>query len=146
MNLFALLSRGAAHAPAKPRHTNAQIRAAEAARAMWLDALMVDETRAWLSLGEEQPEVLTAMATMLTLAGFVHAFDSRSVDTPDLRVIRGAISAATQCAEAGSVLTADNVRAFASACSRAEKIIRAGSVDAIIHAAVQIREAVGLPS
>lgn len=145
MNLFALLNRGAAYAPPKPRHPPAVVKAAEKARREWLDALLVDQTRAWLSLGESQPDVLSGLATVLTLAGMVHVFDTRNADTPDLRVIRGAISAATQSAAAGSVLTAADAGAFSAAAQRAEAIIRAASADAIIHAATGIRETVGLP-
>lgn len=145
MNLFTLLNRGAAHAPPKPQYTPAQLRAIEATRLQWLNALLVDQTRTWLSLGEHAPDVLEGMATMLTIAGFVHVFDARSADTPELRVIRGAISAATQCAATGSVLTADDARAFRAACDRARTIIEAGSHAAIIHAAESIRKTVGLP-
>lgn len=146
MNLFAFLQSGARYAPPKPRHSAAVVKAAEKARREWLDALLVDQTRAWLSLGERQPEVLSGLATVLTLAGMVHVFDTRSADTPELRVIRGAISAATQSSAAGSVLTAADAGAFSAAAQRAEAIIRAASVDALIHAATGLRETVGLPS
>jgi len=144
MNLMSFINRGAAHAPTEAQRARAAIvKAAEAARTQWLDALLVDQTRAWMSLGERQPEVLSAMATMLTIAGMAHAFDAKSVDTLDMRIIRGAISAATQCSGAGSVLRVEDARAFGSAAARAVAIINGASVDAIVHAAQGIREAVG---
>lgn len=139
MNLFAMLNRGAAHAP------NPVKQAAEAARKQWLNALLVHQTGAWMSLGESQPETLNAMASVLTIAGFVHVFDTKSADTPDLRVIRGAISAATQAAKAGWVVLRPEAQAFRAACDRAHRIIEAGTVPAIIHAAESIRRTVGLP-
>lgn len=145
MNLFDVLNRGAAYAPPPPRYTPAQLRAINGTRLQWLNALLVDQTRTWMSLGEHAPEVLEGMATMLTIAGFVHVFDAKSADTPELRVIRGAISAATQCAASGAVLTAADAQAFRAACDRARTIIEAGTPAGIIHAAESIRKTVGLP-
>lgn len=143
MNLFTMLNRGAAHAPA-PKLPGAHVRAAEAARRQWLNALVVDETRAWLNLGEAQPDVLNGLTTLLTLAGFVHVFDARDADTLDVRIIRGAISTAEGCVRAGEVITANDAQAFSSAAARAAAIIRAGTVPAIIHASRSIRETIGL--
>lgn len=143
MNLFAMLNRGAAHAPA-PKIPKPHIKAAEAARKQWLNALLVDQTRAWMSLGESEPELLSAMAAMLTIAGFAHVFDAKSADTADLRIIRGAISAAEQCSLSGSVMTLAHVQAFRSACDRAQRIIEGATVPAIIHAATSIRNTVGI--
>ena len=145
MNLHAFLNRGAAMAPKPAPYTPAQLRAIDSTRRQWLNALLVDQTRAWMSLGEHAPDLLQAMATVLTIAGFVHVFDQRSADTPDMRVIRGAISAATQCAASGAVLTAADAQAFRAACDRAHAIIAAGTAPAIIHAAESIRKTVGLP-
>lgn len=145
MNLFALLNRGAKHAPTDAQRARAAIeKVANATREKWLDAIMVDQTRAWMGIGESDQGVLDGMATMLTIAGFAHVYDARSTDTPDLRVIRGAISAATQCAQNGSRVTVDDARAFSSAAKRAAAIIESASVDAIVHAAEAIRKTVGL--
>lgn len=145
MNLTAFLNRGARHAPTDAERAQTAInKAAEDSRKQWLDSILVDQIRAWDTVGRHEPGVLEAMATMLTLAGFVHVYDAKSDDTPDLRVIRGGISAATQCAKAGGVVTADDARAFSSACTRASDAIKAGSVPAIIHAATSIRAAVGI--
>lgn len=141
MNLHAFLNRGAAHAP-KP--IDPIVKAAEDTRKQWLNALLVDQTRTWMSLDESEPDVLSAMATMLAIAGFAHVYDARRSDTPDLRIIRGAISAITQCSAEGSVITADHARAFSSAAQRAVSIIEVASVEAIVHAAKSIRETVGL--
>jgi len=145
MNLFDILNRGARHAPSDADREAQKIKAAaEATRLQWLNALLVDQTRTWMSLGEHAPDILNAMATMLTIAGFVHVYDRRSADTPELRVIRGAISAATQCYAGGAVLTAADARAFRAACDHARTIIEAGTPDAIIHASESIRKTVGL--
>lgn len=145
MNLFALLNRGAAHAPSEAQRARAKIvEAAEAARKQWLDALVVDQTRAWMSIGQYEEGVLAAMATMLTIAGFTHVYDTKSIETADLRIIRGAVSAATQCMAAGGVVSVADAQAFSSAAKRADAIIRAASVDAIVHASETIRDTVGL--
>lgn len=145
MNLFALLNRGAAHAPSQAERSRAAIeKVANNTRENWLDALMVDQTRAWMSIGHHESGVIEGMTTMLAIAGFAHVFDARSADTADLRVIRGAISAAGQCVRNGGVVSLDDARAFSSAATRAQAIIKAASVDAIIHAATEIRKTVGL--
>jgi hypothetical protein len=145
MNLMSFLQRGATHAPTDAQRRQAKYDAtANAARQMWLDALLVDQTRAWMSIGEDAPDILGAMATMLTIGGMVHVYDKRTEDTPDMRVIRGAISAATQRAQSKGVITTDDVRAFAAGCERAVAAIREGSTTAIIHAAQSIRVVVGL--
>lgn len=145
MNLMAFLNAGARHAPSDAERQQAIINdAAEASRAQWLNALVVDELRAWEYVGDRDPSVIRSMSSMLTLAGFVHTYDKRSADTPDLRVIRGAISAAAQCAERGCRVSVDDARAFSSACQRAQQIINHGSVPAIIHAAQSMRALVGL--
>lgn len=146
MNLMSFLKAGERHAPRPPAHSQAVVKAAGKARQQWLDALLVDQTRTWMSIGERQPEILSAMAAMLTIAGFCHVHDARSADTPDLRVIRGAISAATQCSASGSVLTVHEANAFRAACDRAADAVRSASIDAILHAATSIRETVGLPA
>ena len=138
MNLMQFIARGQAHAPTDGQRT------AEKLRSLWLNALMVDQTRAWMSLGEESPETLNAMASLLTIGGMVMVFETRKEDSPDMRVIRGAISAATQRAKSGGGITADDVRAFSAGCVRASSAIQSGSSAGILHAAKAIRAVVGL--
>lgn len=145
MNLMSFLKSGAKHAPTEGERAQARVtKAAEQTRIQWLDALLVDQTRAWMSIGQHEAGVIEGMTTMLAIAGFAHVFDARSADTPDLRVIRGAISAAGQCVRNGSVVLVDDARAFSSAAARAKTIIETASVDAILHAATEIRKTVGL--
>lgn len=145
MNLFTMLNRGAAHAPSDTQRQQAKITvAAETARKQWLNALLVDQTRAWMSIGQQEAGVLAGLTTMLTIAGFVHVYDVKNIDTPDLRIIRGAVSAATQCMEAGGCVSLADAQAFSSAAKRADAIIKAASVEAIIHASQAIRDTVGL--
>jgi len=145
VNLMNFLNAGARHAPSDADRQQAAINeAAEASRAQWLNALLVDELRAWEQIGDRDPAVIYSMSSMLTLAGFVHVYDKRNADTPDIRVIRGAISAAEQCTKRGCRVSADDARAFSAACDRAQQIINHGSVAAIVHAAQSMRALVGL--
>lgn len=145
MNLMNFLKRGASHAPSEAARQQALIdKAAEDTRAKWLDALMADETRAWMGIGEVDKGVIEGMTTMLAIAGFAHVYDARRADTPDLRIIRGAISAGHQCMQRGCLVELADAQAFSSASERARGIIKVASVDAIIHAAQTIRETVGL--
>jgi len=146
MNLFALLNRGASYAPPRPRHPAAVVKAVEKTRRQWLNSLLVDQSRAWLELGSDAREVLTGLVVSLTLGGFVVVYETRDVDAPDLRVIRGAISAAEQCANGGCIMTPEHAMALCVAAQRASAAIRSASVDAIIHAAESIRLQVGLTS
>ena len=145
MNLLALLNRGAAHAPKPPAYPPSVVKAAEQARAQWLNALLVDQTRAWMDLGAEQPDVLSGLAVVLTCAGFVHVHDTRRNDTPQLRIIRGAISAGAACSANGCRIRAEDARAFSAAAHHAAVIIQSGTIAGIIHAAESIRKTVGLP-
>ena len=63
-------------------------------------------------------------------------------DTPDLSIIRGAISTAAQCVRAGGVINLAEAKAFSSAAIRAENIIKNCTVDAIVHACETIHEIV----
>ncbi len=145
MNFMDFIKRGAAHAPTDAQRARAKIvKAAEAAREKWLDALIADQVRAWMSIGDKDPGVIDGLVTMLAIAGFAHGFDTGLSDTPDMRVIRGAMSAAAQCAESGCRITDDASRAFSSAARRADAIVRTCSIDAIIFASQKIREAVGV--
>lgn len=130
MNIFALVNRGV-----RLSGGNEVDRQIEKARQTWLDKLMVDEIRAWGSIHEEDMGALTGLLTLLTLAGMAHAYDAGTVDTPEVRIIRGAISAAEQCGAAGSVITAEHARAFSAACIHARAAIKAASPAAIQHAA-----------
>lgn len=145
MNLFTLLNRGAAHAPSDADREAAKVaKATEETRDKWLNALMADQCRTWMAIGTDDPGVLDGMTTMLAIAGFAHVYDARSVETPDLRIIRGAMSAAQQCQQRGGQVSVEDARAFSSAAGRAAIIITNCSRDAIVHAATEIRATVGL--
>lgn len=142
MNLFDMLNKGASYAPKPPEHPARVVRAAEASRRQWLRALEVDQMRAWMDLGQAQKEVLKGLSTVLALAAFSQAHDLGTEDTPDQRVIRGALSAAAQCAEADAVIRLADAKAFSAACDRAVEIFQTASVSAIVHAAARIRTVV----
>ena len=149
MNLFSFLQRGADHAGFLHRRATDDrdaevVKAAEATRAQWLSALLTDQTRAWMSLGEADRDVLQATAIMLTIAGFCSVYETKDPETADIRILRGAISAATQCSAAGAFVALSDARAFSAAADRAAAIIGAASVPAICHAAEAIRLAVGM--
>lgn len=142
MNLFDMLNKGASYAPKPPEHPTHMVRAAETSRRQWLRALEVDQMRAWMDLGQEQKEVLNGLSTVLALAAFSQAYDLGTEDTPDQRVLRGALSAAAQCAESGAVIRLTDAQAFSAACDRAVDIFKTASVSAIVQAAVRIRTVV----
>lgn len=147
MNLFNFLGRGAALAPSDDDRCRARVAAAaETNRQQWLNALLVDETRVWLSLGERQPDILTGLAVMLTIAGFVDVHASKNTDTVEQRVMRGAISASIQCSRGGSVVLTEHAQAFSVAVGHAKRIIGSASPGSIVYAAQAIRAAVGMPS
>ena len=141
MNLMAFLQRGIGRAPTAPSPIAL---AAETARANWLDALMADECRAWMALGEVDTGMIDGMATMLTLAGFANSHDTRHANTPDIRIIRGALSAALECMDRGGVVQLADAQAFSSAAARARTIIESASQDAIVYAATRVRDTVGV--
>ena len=91
-----------------------------------------------MDLGQEQKEVLRGLSTVLALAAFSQAHDLGTEDTPAQRVIRGALSAAVQCAEADAVIRLADVKAFSAACDRAVEIFKTASVSAIVRAAVRV--------
>lgn len=150
MNLFNFIGRGTAGAKTdadrrQERADRQQARLtknAEDARELWIHALQVDEARAWLNLGEQQHKTLSGLAILLTISGFCHVYDGGTVDTPELRVIRGAISTIELCGKSQGIITPIDMATFQAACTRAKDIIRRASVGAILHAAVSIREAV----
>lgn len=145
MNLLSFLKRGAGHAPTDAeRYRQKTTAAAERARGLWLESLIVDETRAWMDLGVQQEEVLNGLATMLTLAGFCLAHDYPDDNSAAIRIIRGGISTATTCAKGGFVIEAHHATALSSSCTQAREAIAKASVDAILYASVEMRKTVGL--
>jgi hypothetical protein len=104
------------------------------ARALWSNALLVDESRGWLSMLEKSTEVLTGLSVVLSLIAFAQAADT-SEDDPKVRVIRGALSAIEQSGKAGALITHDLLVAVSSAARTAQEIVKACSDDAIEHAA-----------
>lgn len=147
MNLMTFLNAGARLAPSEADRQRAKTeRTAEALRDQWLDALVLDQTQAWMHLGERQAEVLQGLVTMLTLAAYCDACQQGHDDSPASRVMRGAISAAERAAaDRDCVLSADDVQAFHSAVEHAQAVVRSAGVDALVGAAQALRRKVGLP-
>ena len=138
MNLMAFLAKGVQHANDEAERR--RLAALEKVREHWIDALTIDQTRAWLSLGEQQPEALNGLATMLILAGFAKVHDCKDTNIPDISVIRGAISTAQQCAKRAYVLDLATVRALGSATTRAIDILKACTPAAIQHASFSMAD------
>lgn len=132
MNLFKLLDRGVEHANNERLRRRTAV--LEKARSKWIAALFADQTRAWMSLGEKQPEALNGLVVLLTLAGMAKVYDCRDTDIPDIRVIRGALSTAQQCARCEYLMTPETVQALATATDRAIAALKVCSIDAIEHA------------
>jgi hypothetical protein len=135
MNLCAMLNRGIANSGVEARKKAQFAREMEAVRAKWLDALMVDETRAWMSIGEVNHQTLSGLVAMLTLAGLCEASGAKNKDGPAVRVIRGAISAAQQCAAQNKGISAQHAQAFSSAAKQARAIFERCSHVDLIYAA-----------
>lgn len=140
MNIFSLMNRGIANSGLEARKQEAFSREMEAARAKWLDSLMVDETRAWMSIGEQSREILQGLSVLLVLAGLCQATDKMHVNTVENRVIRGAISSAQQCAREGCRITAQHAQAFSSAAAMARKIFETCSHTAMAQAATYLEK------
>ena len=144
MNIMNFLARGTAGAKTDADRRQERLnQKAEDARALWIHSLQVDEMRAWADLGESQHKTLSGLAILLTIAGFCHVHDGGTVETPELRIIRGAISTIETCGRRQGVISSVDVVTFQVACRHAKGIIRSATVPAILHAAVSIREAVG---
>lgn len=147
MNLFAFFDKGIAASGIEARKTAVLSREMEAARTKWLDALMADETRAWMSLGEESRDTLNGLAALLTLAGLCHGYDHKTVDAVEIRVIRGAISAAQQCARGGYEITVSHAQAFSGAAAMARTIFSTCTHGAMAYAAEYLDASTrGMPS
>ncbi|MEY8688387.1 MAG: hypothetical protein AB9M53_00725 [Leptothrix sp. (in: b-proteobacteria)] len=139
MNILNLIKRSSAHVPDRLSPADEQL---ERTRRAWLDALVVDETRAWLTLGETAPAVTHGLNTLLTMAGFAAFHESRRIDSADLRAIRAGVKAAEQCAIAGNVLTPAHARALSLGAQRAKAVIERASRDAIVHAAMTMSRSI----
>lgn len=135
MDFFAMVNRGIANSGLEARAKAKFSSDMEKVRAKWLNALMVDETRAWMAIGEVSREILTGLATMLTLAGLCKVADNRDENCCEVRVIRGAISTAQQCAREGCGIQIQHAQAFHSAAVMARGILETCSHDAMTHAA-----------
>lgn len=137
MNLFTLYARGIALSGG----TEAD-RASEAARTQWLNALLVDQTRAWMSINEADRATLSGLAALLTLACGAHLYDHRrtpgAIDSPTVRILRAGISTAHQCGQAGSVITQLHASSLSHAADRAAAVIQHASRAAIQHAAQEL--------
>lgn len=141
MNLFSLLNRAPKGKPA-PEFTPREMRAIERERAGCINALLVDETRAWLDLGDDQPDVLRGICAMLLFAFAVKQHDDKSTASSECRVMRGALNAAAKRAETGAaVITPDEATAMSIAATKARAIIADGSPAAIVYAARRLKQA-----
>lgn len=143
MNLFAVLNRGVDLSGSRRRLQAVESRrerelreAISRTRAQWKNALLVDQTRAWMAVSSAEREVLTGLVSVLTLAGLARAHDDGHADSLTVRLIRGAISAADQCAStADCVISALDATAFSSAARAAIEAIDSCTDAAIAHAA-----------
>jgi len=135
MNLMKFLGHGIA------RTGGTQVdQMAEAQRAKWIDALLLDQTRAWMHLNESDMKAVVGLQMLLTLAVMCHLHKrSNRASDPEIRMIRGALSAVDQCVAAGSVITAQHAQAFSVAAGRAKEIFERASVAAIVHAAIKLQ-------
>ena len=100
-----------------------------------------------MAVGGEDRQALVGLTTVLTLAGLSRAFDNGHDNCLDIRIIRGAISAAGQCIKSSNcVISADYASAFHTASSHAVEIINTCSAEAIVHATRYLQSVAGSES
>ena len=139
MNLFALINRGVRLSEASEVD-----RLSEQARKRWIDALTTDEIRTWMNVQQQDKASLVGLGLVLSGAALAAQHDAKTGDTPDVRVIRGALSAIEQAGHNGSLIDAPTAQAISSAATRAREVLQRCSKEAIHHAARELRRAVGL--
>lgn len=129
-----ILARPNAQQRAAQRYSREVAKAIAATRAQWIYALQVDETAAWMSLYEQRQDVLRGLTTVMSLAALCKEYDDGHPDSPEVRIIRGALSAVEQAAKAGNVITGDVARALSSAARTATQVCNECTDRAIEHA------------
>ena len=144
MNIFNLIDRGSKHARdyAKAKEEKEVADRCEVAREQWITALSADEIRAWMDIGEDAKDVVQGLATVLTLVGLAHSFDTNDSNSVEVRIIRSAISAAEQCAKEGCVMTPAYAASFSAAVSYAKEMASAASHQGITNACLYLRKQV----
>ncbi|MEN9923938.1 MAG: hypothetical protein RL268_64 [Pseudomonadota bacterium] len=111
----------------------------EEQRKKWLDALLVDETRAWLNLGQSDRSALVGFQTLLTLAVMAHLHDQQKAHAqPAVRVIRGGLSAIEDCVAEQSVITPQHARSLQIAAAAAREMLQQASQRGIQAAAEKL--------
>ncbi|MEN9905601.1 MAG: hypothetical protein RLZZ555_2166 [Pseudomonadota bacterium] len=134
MNLHAFLSRGVRLTGG----TELEQRT-EAQRQKWLDALLVDETRAWLNLNQSNQAALVGFQTMLTLALMAYLHDQPQAHAhPTVRVIRGGLSTIDQCVAENSIITPQHARSLQVAAAAAREMLQQASQRGIQAAAEKL--------
>jgi len=146
MLLYDVIDRGIKLSGVRNRRTEHEIAREELVqktRALWSNALLVDETACLMQLGEQQPGMLRGLSVVLTMIATAIAFDHTAAH-PDVRVIRGALSAITQAldAQGGSAFSVDLGRAVKVACTRAREASARVTDSAVEHAAHKMHDAV----
>lgn len=135
MNLMTMLNRGAAAAP-KPALNAAARRAIAAARAQWLNAMLVDQIRMWWEIGQRQTEQLQGLIHTLALAAYAGTHQNGgSTETPAVQAILRAIQAVEVCALNGAIMTAEYARQLSGACGHARTIVVHCNDASVLHAA-----------
>jgi hypothetical protein len=141
VNLFSLIDKGVAHSGAgailaRPNaRQRAVTRALDKSRKDWIYGLQVDETAAWMSRYEENPQVLRGLSALLSLAALAKEHDDGHLESPEVRVIRGALSAIEQSGFQGSHITQETAQALSTAARVGREILAVCSNAAIARAA-----------
>lgn len=142
MNLFDVLNKGAGHAPDKRYPTKVQREIAKT-RASWQNALLVDQTRAWLDLGEQQSEVLQGLGITLCIASFAVQHMDKGEKSSDAAAINAGLTLCDDCYRlAGAVLTVDDTIALIDAAAAAGRVFKACSDEAVVYASEGIKREV----
>ena len=147
MKLHKYIGNRAAYARTRPLFTVPELRAINRCRQQWLDALLLDQTRAWLDLGERQPEVLQGLAVLLTLGHLADGYEAGDGSVERRKSMATAMGRAQDAAaQRGCVLTAEDADVLHAGVMAAHAAIKQARPAALMHAAECLRADVGLPS
>jgi len=112
---------------------------ANASRKQWLDALLIDELRAWESVGESDRAALDGLLVVLTMAGLCRAHADGHEQSREVRIIRGGVRIIEDCVGKGCKIARVDAQGLSAAVDTARGVVVAASAQAIGHAAVAMR-------
>lgn len=140
MNLHGFINRGIREAGIEPAIQAAPLIVTpegQQIRALLIDALVADETRAWMSIDGVDREVVNGFITTLTLVGLAAVHD-KGRGAPVVRIIQEAIARAQQAARGDARITVAWADMFSSAAGAARSFLVRCTDEALIAAAQMV--------